>query len=127
VPEFSIIQDLPSVPEKESSLKPRGKSQTAIRARPTCKDEVGLIADYLTGQLNPKVLAAFEKHLSQCPDCTAFLSTYKKTIDATKSFLKIQSPNIRPRRLQIASKLRGLLAPLLFWLHLFIANATLTA
>ncbi|MBI4527821.1 MAG: zf-HC2 domain-containing protein [Deltaproteobacteria bacterium] len=53
---------------------------------------MGLIADYLAGHLSPTVLAAFERHLGHCHDCTAFLNTYKKTIEATQSFLKIQSP-----------------------------------
>ena len=58
---------------------------------------MGLIADYLEGRLDPTVLAAFENHLGQCPDCTAFLNTYKKTIEVTKSFLRIQSPKILPK------------------------------
>jgi len=86
---------------------------------------VGLIADYLAGRLDPTVLAAFEKHLGHCPDCTAFLNTYKKTIEATKSFLKLQSLNIRPKPLRLHPKGPGLLATL-FWLHLFISNAYLT-
>jgi anti-sigma factor RsiW len=85
---------------------------------------VGLITDYLADRLSPKILAAFEKHLGQCPDCTAFLNTYKKTIEATKSFLKIQTLKLSPKPLR-SSKRPGLL-DLLFWLHLFICNATLT-
>jgi anti-sigma factor RsiW len=87
---------------------------------------VGLIADYLAGRLNPTVLAAFEKHLGQCPDCTAFLNTYKKTIEATKSFLKSQSLNIRPKPLKLPPKGRELFAPFVLWLHLFMSNAYLT-
>jgi Putative zinc-finger len=109
---------------KRSSLNHRKKLQRATRAEPTCKDEVGLITDYLADRLNPKILAAFEKHLGQCPDCTAFLNTYKKTIEATKSFLKIQTLKFSPKPLR-SSKRPGLL-DLLFWLHLFICNATLT-
>jgi hypothetical protein len=84
---------------------------------------VGLITDYLTGQLNPEVLAAFEKHLGQCPDCTAFLNTYKKTIAVTKLFLKTQPLKmwIKPLRLP---KTVGLLDTL-FWLHLLIVGADL--
>ena len=86
---------------------------------------MGLIADYLAGRLNPPVLAAFEKHLSQCPDCTAFLNTYKKTIETTKSFLKIQALKVSLKPSQLFSKRPGIL-DLLLWLHLFICNATLT-
>lgn len=113
-------------PQKESSLNHKRKFQRASRTDPSCKDEVGLIADYLAGRLNPTVLAPFEKHLGQCPDCTAFLNTYKKTIEATKSFLKLQSLNVRPKPLTLAPKGRELIASFIFWLHLFISSTYLT-
>lgn len=53
-----------------------------------CKAEVQLIADYLTANLDPKLQRSFEKHLSDCSDCSAFLQTYKKTLALTSSFLK---------------------------------------
>ena len=84
-----------------------------------------LIADYLAGRLDPTVLAAFEKHLAHCPDCAAFLNTYKKTIEATKSFLKLQTLTTWPKPLRLHPKGPRLL-PTLFLLHLFISNAYLT-
>jgi Putative zinc-finger len=92
----------------------------------TCKEEVGLIADYVAMRLDPTVLAAFEEHLRQCPDCTAFLNTYKRTIEATKSFLRIQSPNIWRKPLCLPPKGSGLLATFIFWLHLLSSNTYLT-
>jgi anti-sigma factor RsiW len=62
---------------------------------------VGLIADYLSGRLDPTILAAFEKHLNDCPDCTAFLNTYKKTIEATKAFLRTHPVKIWPASLKL--------------------------
>jgi anti-sigma factor RsiW len=82
--------------------------------------------DYLAGRLDPTVLSAFEKHLGECPDCAAFLNTYKKTIEATKSFLKIHSVKIWPTSLRLSSKGPGLLTALIFWLPLFISNSYLT-
>ena len=68
-------------------------------ARPlTCKKETALIADYLTSDLSPGNLAAFEKHLEECPDCKAFLQTYKKTIEITRSFLELESAKARRRK-----------------------------
>ena len=113
-----------SNPHKDSSLNHKRKFRRADPPDPTCRDEVGLIADYVVGRLNPPVLAAFEKHLGQCPDCTAFLNTYKKTIEATKSFLKTRSLKISPKPLKLPPKRPGLLDAL-FWLHLFIFNAYL--
>lgn len=92
----------------------------------TCKEEVGLIADYVAARLDPKVLAVFEEHLGQCPDCTAFLNTYKKTIEATKSYLKIHSLKIWRNPLCLPPKGSRLLATFIFWLHLLSSNTYLT-
>ena len=54
------------------------------RFRPlTCEKETALIADYLASNLSPADFASFENHLEGCPDCKAFLQTYKKTIEIT--------------------------------------------
>ena len=72
------------------------------RVRPlTCEKETALIADYLASDLSPGHLAAFENHLEECPDCKAFLQTYKKTIEITRSFLKLESAKARPRKLAL--------------------------
>jgi anti-sigma factor RsiW len=69
------------------------------RARPlTCEKETALIADYLASDLSSGKLAAFEKHLEECPDCKAFLQTYKKTIEITRSFLELESVKARPSK-----------------------------
>jgi Putative zinc-finger len=115
-----------SNPRKESSLNKIRKFRKATRVDPTCKDEVGLIADYLADRLDPAVLKPFEKHLGQCPDCAAFLKTYKKTIEATKSFLKIQSIKLWTQPLRRPHKGPKLVATLIFSLHLFISSAYLT-
>jgi anti-sigma factor RsiW len=65
----------------------RNKYTTVKRPIATCRDEVRLIADYLTNNLSFSERAAFEAHLTACPDCGAFLTTYKKTIELTRSFL----------------------------------------
>lgn|SRR5688572_10500828 len=76
----------------------RKKRSRKLRAQMnTCEDETALIGDYLSSRLSPRLTAAFEKHLQVCPDCAAFLTTYKKTLEATRSFLKAQPA--RPREL----------------------------
>jgi anti-sigma factor RsiW len=52
----------------------------------TCKKEVDLISRYLAAELDRSTLRAFESHLSICPDCAAFLRTYKKTLELTRDF-----------------------------------------
>lgn len=109
----------------ESPLINKAKSNQAARPDHTCKDEVGLIADYLAGALKPPVLVAFEQHLAQCPDCMAFLKTYKKTMEATRSFLRIASLKLAPLSVRISPKAVRLIVTFMLWLHLFISNDAL--
>jgi anti-sigma factor RsiW len=52
----------------------------------------------MTGELDPGTLSAFEEHLALCPDCVAFLNTYTKTVQVTRS-LHYESipPQLRKR------------------------------
>ena len=90
-----------------SGKKPVGSSNrnnkaSRRRARPlTCEKESALIADYLVSDLSPEKLATFEKHLEECPDCKAFLQTYKKTIEITRSFLELEAVKTRPSKLAL--------------------------
>jgi hypothetical protein len=84
-----------------------------------------MIGNYLTGTMAPRVRDGFEQHLSLCPDCAAFLKTYKKTIEVTRAFLRSQTPNPLPHRMSLRDKhLRSLIA-FTFWLHLFLSNMCL--
>jgi anti-sigma factor RsiW len=62
-----------------------------------CQEEVSFIGDYLANNLTAASRHVFETHLSACPDCAAFLHTYKKTIEITRSYLRTQATQIRPR------------------------------
>jgi anti-sigma factor RsiW len=64
----------------------------------TCEKETALIADYLASNLSAADLGSFENHLEQCPDCGAFLQTYKKTIEITRSFLELDSAKAHRRK-----------------------------
>jgi hypothetical protein len=112
-----------SNPQKESSLNNKRNRQKPPAPDHRCKDEVELIADYLTGKLDPTVLAVFERHLGQCPDCRGFLNTYKKTTAVTKLFLKSNQLKMWTKPLRFP-KTAGLLDTL-FCLHLFIVSADL--
>jgi hypothetical protein len=65
----------------------------------TCKQEVSFMDDYVAARLDAPLSQAFDTHLSLCPDCVAFLATYRKTIEITGAFLKLQSAKQKPRRL----------------------------
>ena len=70
-----------------------GRAQSAI-----CREITDLLVDYMTGELDPGTLSAFEEHLALCPDCVAFLNTYTKTVQVTRS-LRYESipPQLRKR------------------------------
>jgi anti-sigma factor RsiW len=44
-----------------------------------------LLIDYLGGELARETVATLHKHLRDCPDCVAFLNTYRTTVQATRS------------------------------------------
>ena len=46
----------------------------------TCRELADFIADYLTGDLQPEIRAAFAHHLSLCPNCRRYLASYEATV-----------------------------------------------
>jgi predicted anti-sigma-YlaC factor YlaD len=57
----------------------------ASRARLTCEQVTKLIRDYLQEEMPSEIIASFEEHLRRCDDCTAFLKTYKQTVQEVQS------------------------------------------
>ena len=51
----------------------------------TCERVTALLIDYITGALDTTMVSAFERHLQRCPDCEAFLRTYRETVRATRT------------------------------------------
>lgn len=47
----------------------------------TCREFADFIGGYLSGELPAEQTALFERHMSRCPDCHAYLANYRKTID----------------------------------------------
>lgn len=98
----------PNLAKNKTARRPAGAGSTKrARQRPArrkgageitnCKSEVELIADYLTRRLSPAVQRSFERHMTGCSDCAAFLNTYKRTITLTRSFLGQQAPKPKLR------------------------------
>jgi len=79
----------------------RGSKSKSSRHFATCREEVGFIDDYLSGELSGTSRSAFENHLKICPDCVAFMATYKKTIEITRSFLRLAPLPQQPRKLTL--------------------------
>jgi Putative zinc-finger len=51
----------------------------------TCQRVTAMVQDYLAGELASEIAAALEEHLHDCPDCTTFINTYKRTTQAPQS------------------------------------------
>ncbi len=64
------------------------KLRKAERCPSNCRDQIAVAGDYLTNRLSKPERVAFDTHLNACPDCRAFLATYQKTIELTRSFLR---------------------------------------
>ncbi|HSK30594.1 MAG TPA: zf-HC2 domain-containing protein [Candidatus Limnocylindria bacterium] len=82
---------------------PGKSSRAAANAKPlvSCKKEVDFIVRYIAAQLNAAEQSGFQAHLDACPDCAAFLQTYKKTIEITRSFLQVHASTEAPHQLTL--------------------------
>ena len=82
----------------------RFKKQPGAIPPCSCQAAISIIGEYLSRRLEHESLSVFEAHLATCPDCTAFLRTYKKTIEATQAFLQVQSTPNNERHLVLRPK-----------------------
>ena len=49
----------------------------------SCRELVELVTDYLEGALDRRTRSRFERHISGCPHCTAYLEQIRETIRLT--------------------------------------------
>lgn len=47
----------------------------------SCQDFVAFLNLYLDGQVDQARKAVFDRHLAICPECTAYLESYRKSIE----------------------------------------------
>jgi anti-sigma factor RsiW len=50
----------------------------------TCKELISFLSAYLDGELPAEKQQLFDRHLSVCPDCVAYMESYKHTISLLK-------------------------------------------
>jgi hypothetical protein len=60
-------------------------SAAKLLTNKTCEQIAEIVYGYVAGKLSPGIKRDFDRHLRICPDCIAFLKTYKKTVAATKT------------------------------------------
>ena len=49
----------------------------------SCRELVELVTDYLEGALDRRTRSRFERHISGCPQCTAYLEQIRETVRLT--------------------------------------------
>lgn len=68
----------------------------------TCREVVEFLNDYLDGELSEDRRREFERHLADCPDCTAYLETYRLTVELSKGALASPAEEVFDARLVAA-------------------------
>ena len=48
-----------------------------------CRDVVENILDYIDAELDYKTMLELESHLDECPECEAFVKTYRRMLELT--------------------------------------------
>ena len=88
----------------------RARRTQSRQADRTCQQIADFLLDYLTRELHPDTAAEFEEHLGICPDCVAFLNTYKKTVQVTRSLRYEDIPPEMEKRVSrfLQKKIKGL-------------------
>jgi anti-sigma factor RsiW len=51
----------------------------------TCRELVAFLMSYLDGKLPEAQHRPFREHLTQCPDCLAYLATYQEAVRLGRS------------------------------------------
>ncbi len=76
------------------------KTRDTARQGLTCRDVVGLLADFLELTLTKEQLVDFEEHLAGCEPCRAYLNTYRRTKELTARTERVEMPDEMRKRLR---------------------------
>jgi anti-sigma factor RsiW len=64
----------------------------------TCQELIDFLRAYLDGELPAETRSNFEAHLALCPECRAYLNTYRATVALSKSaYAHEPAPSEPPR------------------------------
>lgn len=62
----------------------------------TCREFADFIADYLAGELSPPVRTAFDHHLTVCPNCRRYLTSYAEAVKLGKAAFAVDDAGVPP-------------------------------
>ena len=66
----------------------------------TCRDAIGILADYLESALSPEALRELEEHFAGCEPCRVYLRTYQRTRALTAATERVAMPDEMKDRLR---------------------------
>jgi anti-sigma factor RsiW len=67
----------------------------------TCREAIGLLADYLESALREEESRELEEHLAGCGPCQAYLNTYRRTKDLTGKAERVAMPEEMKDRMRM--------------------------
>jgi predicted anti-sigma-YlaC factor YlaD len=70
-----------------------------MNKKPKCSDVFKHICDKLDKDLNSTECRAIKKHLDDCPDCTVYMNSLKKTIELYRAYPEPRLTKSRRNRL----------------------------
>ena len=59
---------------------------------PSCSRLVALLTEYLDGRLPDTLRSELEQHLAACPECVAFVRTFRSTLSLVRSLSEQDLP-----------------------------------
>ncbi len=62
-----------------------------------CKDIVDNVLDYIEGYLNFNLVLKFRSHIEECPECNAFVRTYRKISELSQ---RVKGIVVMPHRIK---------------------------
>jgi anti-sigma factor (TIGR02949 family) len=65
-----------------------------------CRELIAVILEYLEGEMPPRDVEAFEKHLEACAPCRAYLATYRRTKAMATDAGRVEVPDEMKERLR---------------------------
>jgi anti-sigma factor RsiW len=72
----------------------------------TCRDVVGFLMDYISGDLEAGERARFEEHLRSCPQCVAYLRSYRDAVELGKDAFELTDASVPDELVQAILRVR---------------------
>jgi anti-sigma factor RsiW len=62
--------------------------------RMTCRECIEFLMDYMSQELPEDTREVFERHIKACPDCVAYLTTYRETIVLCRESFRVADEEV---------------------------------